>query len=106
MGNSSKRRPYLSDDGASKTTSGAPLKFGHPILSVSTYRTPNSGGALALRVGLGLGKMNQGHWDICDVNNTHLEPVDNAPWTEQLAVSGILRRPGEYVVLVASHEYR
>ena len=50
--------------------------------------------------------MNQGHRGIGDVDYTYLEPVDNAPWAEQLALSGILRRPGEYVVLVASHEYR
>ena len=49
--------------------------------------------------------MNQGHQGICDVDNTYLEPVDNAPWAEQLALSRILRRPGEYVVLFGTHEY-
>ena len=41
-----------------------------------------------------------------DADNTYLEPVDDAPWAEELTLSGILRCPGEYIVLVGTHECR
>jgi hypothetical protein len=41
-----------------------------------------------------------------DIDSTYVEPIDDAPWAKQLALSGILRRPGEYIVLVAAHENR
>lgn len=100
MGNSSKRRPHLSDNSASQATIGGPLQFGHPILSVRTYRPPDGGCAEALCVYIGLRGLNQDHWCACDVDNTYLEPVDNAACAVQLALSEILRGPKEYVVLV------
>ena len=38
-----------------------------------------------------------------DDNHAYLESVDDAPWAEQLALSGILRGPREHVVLGIGH---